>query len=72
LMRAVCARERNTVSKKRMEIMNNYELANVTEIGQAANVIQGAKIWVVNFIDSQGWIDALDLWVANDLDETDD
>lgn len=52
--------------------MNNYELANVTEIGRAANIIQGAKIWVVNFIDSQGWIDALDLWVANDLDETDD
>lgn len=51
--------------------MNNYEQSRVMEIGPASDVIRGAKIWAVHWIDSQLYVDALDLWVM-DIDETDE
>jgi hypothetical protein len=51
--------------------MNNYEQSSVIEVGPATDLIRGAKIWAVYWIDSLLYVDAIDLWVA-DIDETDD
>lgn len=51
--------------------MNNYEQSKVVEVGPASDIIRGAKIWAVSWIDSMLYVDAIDLWVA-DIDETDD
>jgi hypothetical protein len=54
-----------------MEHMNNYELASVVDIGTAAHLIQGWKIWTLLHIDSDGYVDFQEM-VVIDLDETDD
>ena len=51
--------------------MNNYEQSRVAEVGPASDIIRGAKIWAVVWIDSLLYVDALDIWVM-DIDETDD
>ncbi len=51
--------------------MNNYEQSSVIQLGPASNVIQGAKLWVEFWIDSDLFIHWLDLWI-NDIDETDE
>lgn len=60
-----------TVSEKGGGNMNNYEGSRVVGVGRASDVILGAKIWVLLWIDSEAYINFLDLWVE-DIDETDD
>ena len=50
--------------------MNNYESANVAEIGKAAKSIKGSKYFSLLWIDSQLILDAIEL--LDDIDETDD
>ena len=51
--------------------MNNYEMPDVVELGAAAKLIQGSKVWFMFVIDNQFIIDTWDLpW--DDIDETDD
>lgn len=52
--------------------MNSYEFANATEIGRAADIIQGLKVWTLFVIDSEGYIHYMENWIFNDLDESDD
>ena len=50
--------------------MNNYESPDVAEVGSAGKLIRGSKIWFLFFIDTQFYIDTMDLpW--DDIDETD-
>ena len=49
--------------------MNNYESPNIAEIGSAANLIRGSKVWFQFWVDTQFLIDCLDWY--DDIDETD-
>lgn len=40
--------------------MNSYEFANATEIGRAADIIQGLKMLTLCYIDSEGYIHYMD------------
>ena len=51
--------------------MDNYESANVAEIGTAAKTIKGSKYFSLLWIDSQLILDAIE-WPLDDIDETDD
>ncbi len=50
--------------------MNNYEGSRVVEVGRASDVIRGAKIWALLWIDSEAYVNFIDLYVE-DIDETD-
>ena len=40
--------------------MNSYEFANATEVGRAADIIQGSKMLTLGYIDSEGYIHYMD------------